>query len=143
MQENVSRMLAVFLGSSPNFSVMSLAMRPVVRMAIVLFAGQHCHYDEVAHSSDAGPDAAEPACPVQCPCAEAYCRIDSDAYGQNRDYIDAGHGETDDGEVGYYLHPFDRSFRSGDDCFMPDDEIDCRDNQCRRGRYPDIDPELV
>ena len=40
MQENVSRMLAVFLGSSPNLSVMSLAMRPVVRMAIVLFAVQ-------------------------------------------------------------------------------------------------------
>ena len=106
-------------------------------------AGKHCHYDEVAHSRDAGPDAAEPACPVQCPCAEAYCRIDSDAYGQNRDYIDAGHGEADDGEVGYYLYPFDRPFRSGDDCFLSYDQIDRSDNQCRRSRYPDIDPELV
>ena len=36
--ENVSRMLAVFRGSRPNLSVISLAMRPVVMMAIVLFA---------------------------------------------------------------------------------------------------------
>ena len=36
--ENVSRMLAVLRGSRPNWFVMSLAMRPVVMIAIVLFA---------------------------------------------------------------------------------------------------------
>ena len=40
MQENVSSILAVLRGSSPNFSVMSFAIRPVVRIAIVLFAVQ-------------------------------------------------------------------------------------------------------
>ena len=39
-QENVSRRLADFLGSSPNFLVMSRAMSPVVRIAIVLLAVQ-------------------------------------------------------------------------------------------------------
>ena len=40
MQENVSSRLADFLGSRPNLPVMSRAMSPVVRMAIVLLAVQ-------------------------------------------------------------------------------------------------------
>lgn len=37
-QENVSRMLATFLGSSPNRFEMSCAIPPTVMMAIVLLA---------------------------------------------------------------------------------------------------------
>ena len=40
MHENVSRMLAVLRGSRPKRVVMSFAIRPVVRMAMVLFAVQ-------------------------------------------------------------------------------------------------------
>ncbi len=38
IQENVSKILAVLRGSSPNLVVMSLAMRPVVSIAMVLLA---------------------------------------------------------------------------------------------------------
>ena len=40
MHEKVSRRLADFLGSSPNLDVISFAIRPVVRIAIVLLAVQ-------------------------------------------------------------------------------------------------------
>ena len=40
MHEKVSRMLADFLGSTPNFPLMSFAICPVVMMAMVLLAVQ-------------------------------------------------------------------------------------------------------
>ncbi len=81
-QEKVSRMLAVLRGSRPKRSEISLAMLPVLIMAMVLLAvhisamqtsayqlhkssGKQCDYDKVAHCGYSPAQGCQPAGPGQ------------------------------------------------------------------------------